>query len=127
MRSLPRRVWGFGLLAVVVTLAVTVFVLRSGSKPPAPPPPPDVPYADARAVVDRHCVACHSENPTVPAFPIAPGALSLDTAEQMQKYAARIKVRVSVERDMPLLNKSHMTDAERAVLSGWVDAGAKVP
>ncbi len=124
MRSLPRWVWG--VFSLVATVTGAVFVLRSASPPPAPPVP-DVPYAEARAVVDRHCVACHSENPTIPAFPIAPGALSLDTAEQMQQAAYRIKVRVSIERDMPLLNKTHMTDEERAVLSGWVDAGGKIP
>jgi uncharacterized membrane protein len=84
-------------------------------------------YSAARAVVDRHCVACHSEQPTVPAFPIAAGGLILDTAELMQQHATRIKVRVVHQRDMPLLNKSEMTDAERAVLGAWVDSGAIGP
>jgi uncharacterized membrane protein len=85
------------------------------------------PYILARAVVDRHCVGCHSERPTVPAFPIAAGGLALDTVQLMQRYATRIKVRVVQQRDMPLLNKSDMTDDERGLLGAWVDAGAIGP
>src|SRR5215471_19123640 len=81
------------------------------------------PYVAARAVVDRHCVGCHSEQPTVAAFRIAAGGLVLDTAEQLQRYAGRIKVRVLEQRNMPLLNKTAMTDDERALLGAWVDAG----
>jgi uncharacterized membrane protein len=31
------------------------------------------------------------------------------------------------QRDMPLLNKSDMTDDERGLLGAWVDAGAIGP
>lgn len=84
-------------------------------------------YAEARAVVEGHCISCHSEQPTIPAFPIAPSGVVFDTAEQMQRYAERIRVRTVVDRTMPLLNKSGMTDRERAVLAGWIEAGAKRP
>jgi uncharacterized membrane protein len=84
-------------------------------------------YAEARAAVDRHCVGCHSDRPTVPAFPIAPGGIELDTAEQMQRHADRIKVRAFIERNMPLLNKTGIADTERELLGRWVDAGAFGP
>jgi uncharacterized membrane protein len=45
----------------------------------------------------------------------------------MQRYATRIKVRVVQQRDMPLLNKSDMTDDERTLLGAWVDSGASGP
>ena len=61
------------------------------------------------------------------AFPIAAGGLALDTAELMQRHAARIKLRVVQQRDMPLLNKSAMSEDERAVIGAWVDAGAIGP
>jgi uncharacterized membrane protein len=84
-------------------------------------------YQQARAVIARHCLGCHSEWPTVPAFPIAPDGFSFDTAEQMRRHAARIKQRTVVDRTMPLLNKTGMTDAERELLGSWVDAGARTP
>jgi uncharacterized membrane protein len=82
---------------------------------------------EARAVVDRHCLACHSERPTIAAFPIAPNGVLFDTAEQMQRHAQRIKVRTVIDRSMPLLNKTGMTDAERTILGRWVENGGKGP
>jgi uncharacterized membrane protein len=84
-------------------------------------------YAEARTVVNRRCVECHSEQPANHAFPIAPKGVMLDTALQMKQYARRIEARVAVERTMPLANMSGMTDQERWVLGRWVETGAKIP
>jgi len=84
-------------------------------------------YAEARAVVEGHCVSCHSEHPSIPAFPIAPSGVALDTPKQMQEYAERIKVRTALDRTMPLLNKTGMTEGERDVLARWVESGARGP
>jgi uncharacterized membrane protein len=86
-----------------------------------------VDYAEARAVVNRRCIECHSERPTSRAFPIAPQGVMLDTAVQMKQYARRIETRVAVERTMPLANLSGMTNEERWILGRWVETGAKVP
>ena len=84
-------------------------------------------YAEARRVVNRRCIECHSEQPTNHAFRIAPKGVMLDTAPQMKQYARRIEARVAVERTMPLANMSGMTDEERWALGRWVKTGAKVP
>lgn len=63
----------------------------------------------------------------MPAFPIAPDGFVFDTAKQMRRHAARIKLRTAVDKTMPLLNKTGMTDQEREILRRWVDAGAKTP
>ena len=84
-------------------------------------------YAEARTVVNRRCIECHSERPTNHAFPIAPQGVMLDTALRMKRYARRMEARVAVERTMPLANMSGMTDEERWVLGRWVETGAKVP
>lgn len=86
-----------------------------------------VSYTEARAVVDRRCVECHSEHATNRAFPVAPQGVMLDTALEMQQYAQRIEATVAVERTMPLANMTGMTDRERRILGRWVEAGAKVP
>jgi uncharacterized membrane protein len=86
-----------------------------------------VDYTEARAVVNRRCVECHSERPTNRAFPVAPRGIMFDTAVQMKQYAGRIEASVAVERTMPLANLSGMTEGERRVLSKWVEAGARVP
>jgi uncharacterized membrane protein len=51
----------------------------------------------------------------------------LDTATQMQQFAERIKVRTALDRTMPLLNKTGMTEDERGVLARWVEHGARGP
>ena len=117
MRAVPlshRWCWPL-LIGVVVIVGST-----SCEKRP-------VGYAEARTVVNRRCVECHSEQPTNHAFPIAPKGVILDTAPQMKQYAPRIQARVAVERTMPLANMSGMTDEERWVLGRWVETGAKVP
>lgn len=87
---------------------------------------PAVSYREARSIVDRHCVSCHSEHPSIPAFPIAPQGVELDTAEQMQRHAQRIKLRAVLDQTMPLLNKTGMTEQERGLLGRWIDDGAKL-
>jgi uncharacterized membrane protein len=107
------------LIGVVAVLGSTSCEIGRGHRP--------VGYAEARAVVNRRCIECHSEQPTNHAFPIAPKGVILDTALRMKQYARRIEVRVAVERTMPLANMSGMTDEERWVLGRWVETGANVP
>lgn len=86
-----------------------------------------VDYAEARLVVNRRCLECHSEQNTNRAFPIAPKGVMLDTALQMKQYAKRIEVRVIVERTMPIANMNNMTEEERWILGRWVETGARIP
>jgi uncharacterized membrane protein len=119
--ELPRILVYAGLFALFVSVGV---LWRASSRAPEPAP---TTYAEAREIVERHCVSCHSEETTVPAFPVAAGGVKLDTAEQMGGLAPRIRERVAVKRDMPLLNKTNMTDDERAVLERWALGGAAAP
>ena len=115
MRAVPVLWCWLLLIAVVAVVGSTSCQKRS------------VGYAEARTVVNRRCIECHSEKPTNRAFPIAPQGVMLDTALQMKQYARRIDVRVVLERTMPIANMSGMTDEERGVLGRWAETGAKVP
>jgi len=86
-----------------------------------------VSYAEARAVVNRRCIQCHSDRPTSRAFPLAPQGIKLDTALQMKQYARRIGATVAVDRTMPIANMTGMTDEERRVLGRWAETAAKLP
>jgi uncharacterized membrane protein len=50
-----------------------------------------------------------------------------DTPAEIQAKANQIKVRAVDTKTMPFGNKTDMTDAERALLGRWVDAGAPGP
>ncbi len=121
MRTAPLSPrWWWPLLIGVV--AAAGFISRETARGQRP-----VGYAEAREVVNRRCIECHSGQPTNRAFPIAPKGVMLDTALQMKEYARRIDARVAVERTMPLANMSGMTDEERWVLGRWAETGARVP
>ncbi len=81
-------------------------------------------YAAVREVVERHCLSCHSHRNSEVAFPLAPGGVVFDSPADMRRFAHRIKLRAAVERTMPLLNKTGMTDGERELLRRWVEQGA---
>jgi uncharacterized membrane protein len=49
-----------------------------------------------------------------------------DTPEQMHLMAPRIQVRAVELRTMPLNNKTHISDQERAELARWIVDGAKL-
>ena len=82
---------------------------------------------EARHVLDRRCGACHSVLPSDSSFGVAPAGVAFDLPAQIRSHAARIKERAVVTRTMPPANKTHITEAERAILGRWVDQGAAVP
>lgn len=86
-----------------------------------------VSFAEAQAVVAKHCYSCHSTSPTDEIFVIAPNGVKFDTTESMVQYADSIKTRVWDVRNMPFGNKSTITEDERLLLAAWVYQGAKAP
>ena len=90
---------------------------------PTPAPTPAAPSDDdALALVHKHCTSCHSAAATDTMFSIAPGGVMFDTIEQIKQWAPRILARSVTNHDMPFMNKTGMTDDERATLGQWIDA-----
>jgi uncharacterized membrane protein len=88
--------------------------------------PARVTFADARSIIDRRCAACHSASPSIIEFGPAPAGVAFDDPARIQALAARIRVRAVDTRTMPLGNRTHMTDRERAILARWIDQGAPI-
>jgi len=80
--------------------------------------------ASVHQVVVARCAACHSASPTQPGFASAPGGVMLDTEAQTKQLAAKIYQRAVQNKDMPLANMTHMTDAERQLIGVWYEASA---
>jgi uncharacterized membrane protein len=87
----------------------------------------DAPFPVAQAIVQKHCVACHSATPTHKGFTAPPNGAAFDTPQGMARYAPKIRERAVDSTSMPLGNETHITDAERAQLGAWIKAGAKTP
>jgi uncharacterized membrane protein len=84
-----------------------------------------VSFAEARDVIDRRCTVCHSAAPSDLTFGAAPGGVAFDTPEQIIARAARIRERAVATRTMPPANKTHITEAERAILARWIAQGGR--
>jgi uncharacterized membrane protein len=105
-----RRAGRIGLAAAALALVVT------------PADAASVPTdAEALALAAKHCTACHSAEPTHPAFAKPPRGITLDTIEGLRRYAKDIVAQVVTERAMPLGNETDMTDEERERLGAWAE------
>ena len=83
-----------------------------------------VAFAAVKAVVDRRCISCHSAAPSDDVFRAAPNGVTFDTPESIRAHADTIRTRAVMLRNMPLGNKTGMTDAERDLLARWLTQGA---
>jgi uncharacterized membrane protein len=116
----------YDVLALGALAFVTVAVLNETAKPLAPAEVPSPAFAQVRDMVDRHCVMCHSAQPTHKGVTGPPNGVILDTDEGLAKNAAKVYERAVATHSMPLNNETAMTDAERASLGAWIKAGARV-
>jgi len=73
-------------------------------------------------VIQTHCANCHSAQPTDDMFVIAPLGLMYDTWQQIEQRAALINQRAVITKDMPLMNKTGMTQNERKIIGTWFDS-----
>jgi len=120
------KVWLFPALAMAaIGIAGTLIVTRM-REAPAVTIEGDVDFARASDIIQKRCASCHRARPRAPQFPVAPGNIVFDTPERIVAMAARIKDRAVVNKTMPFLNRTEMTEEERAAIGKWVDAGAKL-
>ena len=129
LRHKGRIEWRYPAAGVALLLGLGVLLAPS---PPARVDPAlaagadaAVRFAEVRAIMGARCVSCHAAQPTQPGFAAAPLGVMLDTPEHVSQHAARIYQQTVQTRAMPLANLTHMTDAERAVLKAWFEAGAR--
>ena len=85
-----------------------------------------VKFADVAPIVEQRCAACHAENPSITRFGKPAGNVLLETPEQIQALASRIKARSVQTQGMPVANMTNMTESERELLGRWIDEGANL-
>ncbi|MES3025932.1 MAG: urate hydroxylase PuuD [Pseudomonadota bacterium] len=107
------------LLALAVALAPKAPVARAGASDSA------LQFAQVRAIVEQRCASCHADKPTQPGFASAPGGVMLHTPALIGQNAAKIYQQSVQLKAMPIGNLTNMTDAERAHIAAWFEAGAK--
>ena len=111
-RAVPWRYAIAGTLLVAATVAVLL---------PAPPaatakmPAPS--FAEVEAIVAQRCSVCHNAA-------LANKNVRLDSAAEIRAHAQEVYQQAVVLKLMPMSNATQITDAERATLGRWYEAGA---
>jgi len=113
-----------GAASLVAAVTLTIQASRPQAGPRDLAGAPAVSYADAHAIVERRCVACHARKPSNPSFPQPPLGVVLEDADGLVRWSDRIYQRAVVSKTMPLGNLTGMTDEERAMLGAWIAQGA---
>jgi uncharacterized membrane protein len=80
--------------------------------------------SNVKNILTQRCATCHSAAPSDDVFTTAPLGMMLDTIDEMQQWAPLIKTRSVDTQNMPFMNKTQMTDEERAIVAAWIAAGA---
>ena len=115
------------LVAAAFTTLILALLIAPGWR--VPPPSPNATAISDEEVLQimlQRCTTCHSATPSDDVFTTAPGGVFLDNLAQIQQWAPRIKARSVDATDMPLMNKTAMTDAERTRLAQWLAEAARL-
>lgn len=108
-----------GFLYLTSPASLSASAPRAGTAAARP-----VPFAVVQGIVALRCLSCHSATPTDDVFRAAPSGVTFDTPESLRARAELIKQRTVLVKNMPLANKTGMTDEERALIGRWIDQGA---
>jgi len=128
LRHKGRVEWRYPLAGVAILAGVAVAIAPKAPAPAAAAAPgvdETARFAQVRTIIDQRCVSCHAQQPTQPGFATAPGGVMLHTPELVSQNAQRIYQQTVQLKAMPLANLTHMTDAERAQIGAWFEAGAR--
>jgi len=112
-RPVPWR-WAIGgTLVVAATVAMLLPTPPPAAATAAPPPT----FQQVQAIVVERCQMCH--NAAMPSKNVR-----LDSPEAIAAHAQQVYQQVVLSRLMPLNNATQMTEAERAGIGRWFEAGA---
>jgi len=119
LRHKGRTVWAIPITAAIATLVIAIAIAPEKPKAAA------YTFADVQKIVAQRCAPCHAGKPTQAGFNEPPKGVVLDTTEAIVTNAQKINEQAVLTQAMPIGNLTGMTDAERAVLAGWIAAGAR--
>ena len=120
------KTWLVPALAMAAVGLGGMTVLTGIKEQPAVVINDQVGFARAQEIIVLRCLSCHSSKNTDDQFAVAPADVRFDTPERMVSMAARIRERAVETKTMPFLNKTGMTETERAELGAWIAQGARL-
>jgi uncharacterized membrane protein len=113
-----RVPWEYAVGGTAVLVGLAIWLAPAPQAAAAAQPP--VTRAQVLAVVEQRCTMCHNAN-------VQQKGVALHTPELLQQHAQAVYQQAVVLKAMPMNNATQITDAERALIKRWFEAGAPVP
>lgn len=111
---LPYALFGIAVLG----LTIVWMKPEPAAAPVAGAVVPKVAFGDVQKVLEQRCYQCHGAA-------LQMKNVRVDSPEQVAAHAQGIYQQVVVTKIMPMNNSTGITDAERALIGKWFEAGAK--
>ncbi|MGE0332715.1 MAG: urate hydroxylase PuuD [Ramlibacter sp.] len=111
----------YALVGVAVIVGVIVWLKPAPQAAAAAQPVAAAPatHADVKKVLEQRCYMCHGAQ-------VQMKNVRLDTPDALKQHAQAVYQQAVVTKVMPMNNSTGITDAERALIGQWFQAGAKV-
>ncbi|MCC6069829.1 urate hydroxylase PuuD [Massilia sp. GCM10020059] len=125
LRHKGRVEWKYPAAGVALLAALAIAIAPKAPAARDAAADPAAQFAAVQQIMTQRCVSCHSAAPTQPGFASAPAGVMLHDAALIRQNAAKIYEQSVTLKAMPIGNLTNMTDAERAQVAAWFEAGAK--
>jgi uncharacterized membrane protein len=111
-----RVAWEYAAGGIAVLLGLAVW-LAPAPRPNVPAGAPVPTLAEVKVVIDQRCALCHNAQ-------VQQKNVALHTPELIKQHAQNVYQQVVVLKLMPMNNATQITEAERALIQRWFEAGA---
>jgi uncharacterized membrane protein len=113
--------WHYAGAGLAVLLGLAVWLAPAPRAVPIPgAAAAPVTFTAVQAVVQQRCVACHNAQ-------LANKNVALHTPALIKQHALAVYQQTVVLKQMPMNNATQITDAERALVGAWFEAGSPIP
>ena len=102
---------------VLIAAAGVIIALRPAAPVASAVPAAPVSFAQVKTVLEQRCYMCHGEQ-------VQMKNVRFDTADGVKQHALGIYQQAVVTKQMPMNNATGITEAERAAIKRWYEAGA---
>ena len=110
-----RVPWEYAAVGTAVLLGLAVWLAPAPQPKVVAAPVPTL--AEVKAVIDQRCALCHNAQ-------VQQKNIALHTPELIKQHAQAMYQQAVVLKLMPMNNATQITDAERALIKRWFEAGA---
>jgi len=109
------------VVAILATIALAYAIAPKNIELTAEQKIQQVSSTQVQAIIEQRCSSCHSNSNTDDIFKLAQAGIVFNDITSIRQWAPRIKARVIDAKDMPFMNKTHMTLEERNTLAIWLE------